>query len=176
MNSRIEAKAAAFLAEAGISRTPVPVEVLARHEGAKIRYREFDGDISGLLLRTEDEKVIAVHSSHAKVRQRFTIAHELGHLRLHKGRPIIVEQLTRSARVNWRDDVSSGATDTEEIEANQFAAALLMPRPLIEADYWRLANPGNSNEDIVDQLARRYIVSAQAMNFRLLNLALADPA
>ena len=176
MNTRIEAKASAFLAEAGITRPPIPVDVLARHEGATIRYRNFDGDISGLLLRTDDEKVIAVHSAHAKVRQRFTIAHELGHLRLHKGRPIIVEQLTRSARVNWRDDVSSGATDSEEIDANQFAAALLMPREMIEADYWRLANAGHLGDDIVAHLAGRYIVSTQAMHFRLLNLALADPA
>lgn len=175
MNKRIEQKAATFLEEAGVRLAPVPVDVLARREGAVIRYRMFDGDVSGLLLRTEDEKVIAVHSQDSKVRQRFTIAHELGHLRLHKGNRVIVEHLSRGVRVNWRDGASSGATDWEEIEANQFAAAVLMPQAMIDTDFSKLAKSGMLNDQIIEQLARRYAVSSQAMGFRLRNLALIDP-
>ena len=42
--------------------------------------------------------------------RRFTVAHELGHLRLHRGRPLILDTDTR---VNFRDTVSSMATEHE---------------------------------------------------------------
>ena len=175
---RHEKIAEVLVEEAGITKAPVPVEKLARRKGATIRYREFDGGVSGVLVRTDDgEFVVGVHATQPRVRQRFTIAHELGHLVLHPGRPIIVEQLKRGARVNWRDGASSGAKDTEEIQANQFAAALLMPTKLLEGDYWRLVKAGVDDEDLlVERLARNYDVSPQAMRFRLLNLALIDPA
>ena len=54
--------------------------------GALVRYAPFDGQMSGLLHRSEDgnRAVIGVNSRHPTVRQRFSIAHELGHLALHK--------------------------------------------------------------------------------------------
>lgn len=175
--NRAERKAEEVLARAGVARAPVPVEMIARKAGAKVRYRDFDGDISGLLVRDDGgEKIISVHSRQAKVRQRFTIAHELGHLMLHKGNTVIVEQLWRGARVNWREGASSGVKDDEEIEANQFAAALLMPARLVERDYWAIADRATSEDSLIDQLARRYHVSTQSMRFRLLNLALIDPS
>lgn len=174
--SRAEKAAAKVLEAAGVTRPPIPVEALAKRAGAKVRYRSFDGDISGLLVRSDDgEKIVAVHSGQPKVRQRFTIAHELGHLTLHKGDTVIVEHLTRRAHVSWRDGASSGATDLEEIEANQFAAALLMPAEMVESDYWAIARRNVSDDTLVALLSRRYHVSNQAMRFRLLNLALVDP-
>ena len=62
------------------------------------------------------------------MRQRFTIAHELGHRALHPGRELILDV---PVRVNLRDKTSSMASDIEEIEANAFAATLLMPEQMI---------------------------------------------
>lgn len=176
MNQRIENAAQQLLDEHELSELPVPVEMIAERSGAAVRYRTFDGDVSGLLLRTEDGIIIGVNSTHPKTRQRFTIAHELGHLNLksHKGRPVTVEHLTRGARVNWRDGTASQATDKEEIEANQFAAALLMPKELVEQEFWELAQR-QPDEVIIQRLSRRFQVSGQAMRFRLVNLALLDP-
>jgi Zn-dependent peptidase ImmA (M78 family) len=175
VNRNVEKAAFALLVAHDITRPPVPVDALAELEGAEVRYRQFDDDVSGLLLREEDLAIIGVNAGHAKTRQRFTIAHELGHLTLksHKGRPVIVEHLSR-ARVHWRDGTSGQATEREEIEANQFAAALLMPQVMIEGDFWPLAGR-HPHDVVVARMARRYGVSEQAMHFRLVNLALLDP-
>lgn len=173
--ARVERAAQRLLAEQGISRPPVPVERLARDLGADIRYQAFDGDVSGLLYREGDVRIIGVNSAHSKTRQRFTVAHELGHLILHRGRPLIVD---KQVRVNLRDGVSSLATDREEIQANRFAAALLMPSEWVE----RLAlavvtkHRSLSDEELVGQLADRFRVSGQAMSYRLVNLGLRSPA
>jgi Zn-dependent peptidase ImmA (M78 family) len=172
--SKAEKKARELLERHGITKAPVPIEDLARSAGTQVRYRKFDGNISGLLLRTNGETVVGVHAQHARTRQRFTIAHELGHFLLHDGRPAIVEHLHRSARVNFRDGTSALATDTEEIEANQFAAALLMPGDMVEDEFNQLFGR-HTDERIVQLLARRFGVSPQAMRFRLMNLALIDP-
>jgi Zn-dependent peptidase ImmA (M78 family) len=127
-----------------------------------------------MLVRTDDVVVIGVDRSQAKHRQRFTIAHELGHLLMHPGRSVIVEHLRRPARVNFRDARSGLATDREEIEANQFAAGLLMPRRFLENDYEGMAERFD-DDDVPARLARKYQVSEQAMRFRLMNLAFIDP-
>ncbi|MEY2423044.1 MAG: putative transposase [Acidimicrobiaceae bacterium] len=57
---------------------------------------------------------------------------------------------------------------------NQFAAALLMPRRLIESTFESHVVT-HSHDRIVALLARRFEVSEQAMRFRLMNLALVDP-
>ncbi|USK87293.1 ImmA/IrrE family metallo-endopeptidase [Peribacillus asahii] len=53
---------------------------------------------------------ISVNKNHSRQRQRFTIAHELGHFLLHKGTAIHVD---RNFRVNFRNGASSQATDLE---------------------------------------------------------------
>jgi len=105
---------------------------LARDAGAVISYQPFEAeDISGLLYRVAGSApVIGVNSNNSKVRQRFTIGHELGHLTLHPGHDLILERLVR---LNFRDATSSTASDEEEIEANRFAAELLMPQNLLQS-------------------------------------------
>jgi len=119
--------------------------------------------------RDSDQHVIGVNSAHPRPRQRFTIAHELGHRALHPGREIILDV---PVRVNFRDKTSSMATDAEEIEANAFAAATLMPEKMI-CDH--ITQPPASKrrepDDIAAELAI-FKVSASAMSFRLINLGL----
>jgi len=70
---------------------------------------------------------------------------------------------------------SSGcsATDAEEIEANQFAAAILMPADLVIGEARRLLkDPSATDASIVPLLAQGFDVSDQAMEYRLVNLGL----
>lgn len=169
---RAEAHAARLLDEHDDLAPPISLEVLARRLGADVKYRNFEGDgtLSGVLIRDEGRAVIGVNAGHPTSRQRFTIAHELGHLLLHPGRPLIVDQ---SVRVNRRDQVSSSATDLEEIEANQFAAALLMPSERVLAGVRRLLDERGDDlpeGQLAASLAGEFQVSAQAMGFRLVNL------
>jgi Zn-dependent peptidase ImmA (M78 family) len=168
--SPAEGKAIALLARMGIGAAPVPVEQIARDLRAELTYESFDGDISGMLFRHEGRAVIGVNSRHASTRQRFTVAHEIGHLEMHKGQPVFID---RFVRVNMRD----GQSSPEERQANAFAAELLMPRSLVpgEIDRALAKRPDLTPPELVSTLAERFQVSPAAMQYRLSNLGMLDP-
>ena len=122
----------------------MPVEVLAERAGAVIRYEPFDGKLSGMLYRSKEGAVIGVDSLHPTARQRFSIAHEIGHLLLHQPELHVDEH----AFIAFRDLQSSTASDPVEIEANQFAAALLMPAEILRKSLMELGN----NPDVPDAI------------------------
>lgn len=160
--------AAGLLAESGVSTVPVPVEQIAVSKGIQIVKSAAGWSESGFLLRDNGRVIIGINARNSPKRQRFTIAHELGHWLMHDGKPLIVDQ---SVMINKRDDVSSQATDAQEIQANQFAADLLMPKESIMSELRRQMNPGiGSREEIITLLARTFDVSNDAMNWRLINL------
>lgn len=150
-----------------VSAPPVPVEQIAVNCGIQIVRSAAEWSESGFLLRDNGRIIIGINSRNSPKRQRFTIAHELGHWRLHKGKPLIVDQ---SVMINKRDDVSSQATDREEIQANQFAAGLLMPQNLVARELRRQITTAKSREELVTTLARIFDVSNDAMGWRLINL------
>lgn len=169
---RAREKARDLIREYGISKPPIQVEDITRARRIEILRHRFDGPESGFALRDNDRKYIGVNTQTSQRRQRFTIAHELGHLLLHKGRHIIVDQAV--LRIDLRNDLSSMGTDIEEIEANTFAAALLMPEPIVAhyaTDLIR-ADSGIAREDLIAELARTFDVSAEAMGYRLINLGI----
>lgn len=118
------------------------------------------------LICDADSVVIAVNSAQHENRQRFTIAHELGHFLLHRGTKLHFDE---DFRIDYRDATSSDATKREEIEANAFAAALLMPRRILMRDWLRLAPDDKEISDAIRTLAKRYRVSQKAMELRLVN-------
>ncbi len=159
-------KAQELLARERITVAPVPVEQLATSLGASIRYEPFAGELSGLVHRSDDGTVIGVNSMHASTRRRFTIAHEIGHLLLHKNEDLHIDE---RFPIGFRNETSSQASDPAEIEANQFAAELLMPSNLLTNDLKALSRETDP-EAAVAELAARYEVSEQAMAIRLSTL------
>jgi Zn-dependent peptidase ImmA (M78 family) len=105
---------------------------------------------------------------HAPTRRRFTIAHELGHFLLHRNEELHVDE---RFPIGFRSELSSKALDAAEIEANQFAAELLMPSTLLIDHVRSLSSIGDA-ETAVSQLAHLYEVSEQAMTIRLSALGL----
>lgn len=163
-----ERQAELLLSELGITELPITVAEVARAVGAKLVYQRMDPDVSGMAYRDGDAKYIGINHTHHERRQRFTVAHEIGHLRLHPGRPLTVDS---NIRVNFRDNVSSQATDRQEMEANAFAAALLMPRDLIINEVIELQQHGTrTREKLVVALSKVFDVSVEAMGHRLVNL------
>lgn len=160
------ARAAAreLLKKHGVQTFPVNVEKIAKSEGVRVEYAPLDGELSGLAHVREGVPIIGVNMLHVPSRQRFTLAHELGHIRLHQ------EQIESTVHVDRgslrRDTISSAGTDPTEMEANAFAAELLMP-----ADFVETALNGKvidlEDDEAVAALAKRFKVSDAAMRFRL---------
>lgn len=123
----VVAKADELLRELQI-REPVEIDIerIAIFKGAEVRYAPLRG-MDGYLVRQGNSAVITVRSSLDYVGQkRFVIGHELGHFFLHPNTRQI-ETVDNEQTADW-----SERQETEEYEANLFAAELLLPKTLIE--------------------------------------------
>lgn len=87
-----------------------------------IRYPIGKEAFLGFALIKDSERIIFSNSSLILSREIFTIAHEIGHQRLH---------LNEQGRTLIKDDDFDDRDDLE-IEANYFAASLLMPMDKVE--------------------------------------------
>lgn len=112
-----------LLKDQGIIVAPVPVEDIAEKEGFSVKYLQGESNsFSGILHR--DLKAIGINADHPKVRQRFSIAHELGHFYLQH--PQEEESIgTDDDSEEWR---------ICESEANEFAGELLVPKDILKAE------------------------------------------
>lgn len=178
----IKKKVDDLLRECDVYEAPIPVEKIAQHLGIEIVGVPIPSQLSGALIRENGNVGITVNSTHHLHRQRFTIAHELGHFSLDHDPKVIVGE---DSHVDWtftilrRDGLSSSALDKKEIEANQFAAELLMPEELIKSEFAGFARNIGDQEITPEQrkkLAKRFKVSETALTYRLLNLGLLDPS
>ena len=167
-----EQNAVEILTKAGVTQHPVHVERLAKSLGIKVRYFPLDEELSGMIFYKEGHVVVGVNARHHVNRQRFTIAHELGHFSLHND---ILEQgahVDKTITMLKRDGESSTGDVRIEVEANQFAAALLMPKDLITAymDEVGLDYGSMPDEDAIQNTARAFKVSTTTIAFRLGNI------
>ena len=173
VENRMIAEADGLLEKFGVENPPVAVELLAEFLGIRVVYKPYeDGDdVSGMLYRGEGRPVIGVNSAHHIHRQRFTIAHEIGHFVLHEGKMYV-----DTPTVRFRDSISGLAIDNEEIEANGFAAELLLPRKFLERSLDGLfKRKVRDRKGIVEKLSSEYKVSSQTVEFRLKNLGVLLP-
>lgn len=122
-----------YLATFGGAEIPVPVEAIAEDLlGLRIEQAWDLGDCSGMLIPAErlirvnaDE---ATHDGEPIRRQRFTIAHEIGHW--------ICHARTTPSYCRSRD-LAEDANKALEREANVFGAELLMPEPAVREAWGR---------------------------------------
>jgi hypothetical protein len=133
---------------------PVKVGSIAADLGISVLVSDLPLSVSGKLSRIpeSDKWEIRVNRHEPKVRQRFTIAHEIAHFVLHRhtfGDELVDDTFYRS-----------GLPETREFEANKLAAEILMPWPLIR----KLMNEGNK---LPADLAQRLAVSEAAIHIRL---------
>ena len=140
--------------------SPVDVSGLAEHLGVEVNYVLLEPTISGELVREGDSYAININARDASTRQRFTLAHELGHYIYHRdliGKGLDDDRAYRSTMNGRYFNTRIGPR--QETEANKFAANLLMPWSLIED----MQRNGLDSRQIADQLR----VSEQAMAIRL---------
>lgn len=136
--------------DAGIKAIPLDVERLALALGIRVIYEPMDGELSGKLVRKDLTYLMTINSLHHPNRQRFTIAHELGHYCLH-----------RSMGDEFIDKIffRGGESSRTEAEANRFAAAILMP----EDEFTRFVK---STSQKIEDIADNFLVSPMAVKFR----------
>ena len=165
---KLEERARSTLFEADVFRLPVPLELLAHRLGILIQKVLLGDDVSGVLVVSGDHGVIGVNQNQSTVRQRFTVAHEIGHFVLHRDQ---AELFIDKTYVAFRSSETGFSQDRSEIQANQFAAALLMPEELVQE---KLGNKvlDMADAEIIEDLAGEFGVSSQAMTFRLENLGM----
>ncbi|MCI0420615.1 MAG: ImmA/IrrE family metallo-endopeptidase [Acidobacteria bacterium] len=166
----IRAVAERILVSHQIHKAPVPIKEIAQAMGVQVKEAPTEDNLSGFLFRDPQHRqaIIGINKRHHPNRQRFTMAHELGHFLLHEGERIHIDSLAKGFEVNLRDDASSLGIDEDEKEANLFAAEILMPASFLEKDLARLdLLDEDANGEILEPLAKRYRVSVQALTVRL---------
>jgi len=140
-----------LLKDSGCKGTPVMlkdiISYLKNESGLECAPLELSDATSGFLVEDEGVSGIAYNKDHHVHRQRFSVAHEIGHFMLSHNNQ-------RKNDIN-RDESNS----THEKEANAFATELLMPLEFLKKD---LRMPID-----IDELAKKYWVSKDAMSWRI---------
>ncbi|ELY2017908.1 ImmA/IrrE family metallo-endopeptidase [Flavobacterium psychrophilum] len=161
----LEEKAEELLVKHDLFMAGFNVKKLAKLLKINLKEEILSDDVSGFFVMTDTDNIITYNKNNGKERQRFTIAHEIGHFILHsKEQPIFID---KTPSVMYRNNSSSTGEDFKEREANAFAASLLMPKKLIEQE---ILNVPNDFDKAISSLAKIFGVSQQAISFRLSNL------
>ncbi len=162
-------RAIELLKRLNLRTAPIAVDRIAKFLGAQLRFSPLDEELSGMIFIKEGIPIIGVNSLHHPHRQRFTIAHELGHLELHRELISNEVHVDKQFRVLMRDGVSASGTDKIEVEANQYAAELLIPTFLLE-QFLENKRFDIDDDSPLDELAKKFRVSKQTMQYRVINL------
>ena len=141
---------------------PVDVIGMADAIGVACHSAYLEDDISGMLERvSEGVYKCTYNASHPMTRQRFTVAHEIGHYMLHRkllGDGVDDNRAYRSTDAGKYHNTAIGPK--QETEANRFAAAVLMPTNLVKQ---KIAEDCDISDN---DLSRVFKVSMQAMTIR----------
>lgn len=141
---------------------PVPIEELATAVGITAIHRMTTDNFEGGLITQPERRdgVILVNGGANRLRQRYTVGHELGHYLIASHQPGDTGQFTCS-----KSDMSIRKADRDnpsqrmEAEANRFSAGMLMPLVKFKVD---MRSQGGPDLNHVVALAARYDVSKEA--------------
>ena len=113
----------------------------------------------GKIEKQGDSFSISVPTNQSNARKNFTIAHELGHLFLHMG-----YKIDRELWESTENKVYNRSGNSEfELQANEFAAAFLMPKEL----YKRVMDENTvGNAVYIAKVAQYFNVSIDAASYR----------
>lgn len=97
----------------------IDLEAIAYTQGATVKYRNLSG-CDAKIVGFKDKAIITINEGSSEERRRFSLAHELGHWHLHRGRSFI-------CRASDIDNPSKTSFLDPEFVADKFAASLIMP-------------------------------------------------
>ncbi len=141
-----------LIEELGILEPPILLNTIIPFLKNKYSLEVYKWDLGdktdGIQIDNNGKPVIGYNDNKNIHRQRFTVAHEIGHM--------ILRHTTSHVYLD------SDSNKPEETEANQFAAELLMPTSMLKKDI------ENGKKDM-KLLANRYIVSDEALWHKVIN-------
>lgn len=129
--------------------------------GTDVAIVDLGAGFDGLAASSDDVKLIVLSTSQVPWRQRFTLAHELGHLLAGDDHGVHLDE----------DVFAKGQQrDTSELRANAFAASFLMPADVLS----EAVGETGLSENGLASLACDLMVSPSALAYRLFTLRLID--
>jgi IrrE N-terminal-like domain len=184
---------------AGLTRKAA-IAYFSDPEVARDQLDDGNGKLSGFLYTSSRSGTIFINRSDPVVRQRFSIAHELGHYFLHlrplfnilksegtligisdaasddgseEGGDDVTERLASRADLIGEVEIAGLLPPLEEMErqADTFATELLMPAPLVR-ELFDFNCTKFREKDLVWRLAMEMLVSRAAMERRLRDLGM----
>lgn len=152
-------RAESLVAELGISSPgELDVEAIAFDSGVEVAYERLNG-CEATLVGYGDRAIATINPSGVRGRERFSVAHEVGHWHLHRGQSF-------QCRVDEPDGNLVSNRQLEK-EADTFAAHLLMPGPLFNPQVRQLGQP---NFQQLADIAGQFEASLMATALRLANI------
>lgn len=136
------------------------LEAIAWERGALVRHDKLDGAEARLTVMGRRAVITISTSVQNPHRQRFNIAHELGHLEMHRYQTN--SSICTSQDLNRWDNRDKN--NVLELQANEFAAAFLLPQRFFAG----LCQAEPPSLDFISQLADKFNVSLTAAALRYL--------
>lgn len=155
---RAELQAHRLLTLHGLTRGPVPIEIVAELPRLRVE-QAYDLPVSGSAHWDGGSWVLTVNAAEFDRRQRFSVMHEFKHVLDHPTRHLI------------KGDTRAKLTGEQMAEriADYFAACVLMPKVWVKSAFF------NEHVRSVEVLADLFEVSPKAMSFRLNQLGITVP-
>ncbi len=136
----------------------IDLEAIAWTLRVKVRYRPLDG-CEARIVGSMDTAIVTVNSRCSLGRQRYSIGHELGHWKFHRGKSL-------ACRSSDIEDFGGKGSPAEK-HADRFAASLLMPRYLYLP---ALRAARRLNFDVIRSMAEQFKVSITAAAIRCIEI------
>jgi len=157
--TRASRRAQEIITELGITNPKdIDIEAIAFDGGITVLYEQLKG-CEATLVGFGRNAIATISPSSSRGRERFSVAHEIGHWNLHRG---------RAFRCRVDDMVQNFDSNAElEKEADDFASHILMPTSIFQPIIKSIPKPGLKD---LKEIAEEFQVSIQAVSIRLATL------
>jgi Zn-dependent peptidase ImmA (M78 family) len=146
--------------------TDVLITACTQAFGVDVAVTRLPDAVDGLTWQTDTFRLILIRPTETWTRQRFTLAHELGHILARDAQGLVVESHLAPGRQK----------DLTEVRANVFASNLLMPASEVRDQFRQVADRhGRLTDEAFSALVVAFKVSPSALSARLSQLRLIDP-
>lgn len=168
MKLSLEKTASEFRQKHGLNdRQPIRLRSLLQELNVQTVFKPLSDSFAGMAIKADEDRFMLVNSNHTLARQHFTICHELYHLFVQKN---FTAQVCNTGQFAYKD--------AEELNADWFAAYLLIPRDgvLMQIEDWDELENNQIILATILKLEQFFSCSRQSLLIRLEEIGLIDRA